>query len=176
MVIQNQNRQYGGMGFDNVYQNNIPQNSPQFTDPWTAQQQSSPNQPPSMYPTAMGSNQMNMAPVKQEDVSRPTAISMPYSSIPVSAPSMVGGTTNSNNSTYSNPPGGYGGLDMPVQELPRTSFEQGQTYSAVSTMSPFAPTNFTSLNYAQSLQQQQQQQHHQPSPQMQADGRRMSQV
>ncbi|KAK2757079.1 hypothetical protein FQN54_005048 [Arachnomyces sp. PD_36] len=178
MVIQNQNRQYGGMGFDNVYQNNIPQNSPQFTDPWTAQ--SSPNQPPSMYPTAMGSNQMNMAPVKQEDVSRPTAISMPYSNIPVSAPSMVGGTSNSNNSTYSNPPA-YGGLDMSSvpQELPRTSFEQGQNYSAVSTMSPFAPTNFTSLNYAQSLQQQQQQQHHHPSPQqqqMQADGRRMSQV
>lgn len=180
MVIQNQNRQYGGMGFDNVYQNNIPQNSPQFTDPWNAQ--SSPNQPPPMYPTAMGSNQMNMAQVKQEDVSRPpTAISMPYSNIPVSAPSMVAGANNANNNAYSNP-AGYGGLDMTSmpQDIPRTTFEQGQNYSAASTMGAFTPTNFAPLNYAQQMQQQQQQHHHHHHPnaqqQMQPDGRRMSQV
>ena len=48
MVIENQNRQYGGMGFDSVYQqHNLPHhNPPQFTDPWSAAHTSSNSTPP----------------------------------------------------------------------------------------------------------------------------------
>lgn len=155
MVIENQNRQYGGMGFDNVYHGNMQHSNPQFSDPWSATHTSShPN--PSMYATSMGANHLGMNHVKQEDVTRPTAISMPYSSIPVSAPSLVAGTTYHNAA-------GYGSSQMlgMQHEMPRTTFEQAPTYTTA-----FTPANYAPMNYGQTLHQQQQQQ--------QQDARRIS--
>lgn len=147
MVIENQNRQYGGMGFDSVYQHNLPHhNPPQFTDPWAEAHTSSHSNPP-MYATSLGANQLPLNPVKQDDVNRPSPISMPYSSIPVSAPSLV---TGSNYSTTSYPAPEVMGMQ---QGLPRTSFEQTPAYTTASPIGNFAPASYP-MSYAPSLQQQ----------------------
>ncbi|KAE8163815.1 hypothetical protein BDV40DRAFT_132678 [Aspergillus tamarii] len=147
MVIENQNRQYGGMGFDNVYQHNMPHhNTPQFTDPWTAAHTTSHSTPP-VYATSMASNPILNHP-KQEEVSRPSPLSMPYSSIPVSAPSMVTSSTYSTTPATSYPAPEVMGLH---HDLPRTSFEQAPAYTTASSMSSFAPPSYAPLSYAPSL-------------------------
>lgn len=143
MVIENQTRQYGGMGFDNpVYHHG----APHFTDPWAAAHSSSHSAAP-MYSTAsMGNGQLPLNSVKQEDVNRPSPISMPYSSLPVSAPSLVAG--NSYSTSYANPE------VMGMQhEMPRTGFEQAPTYTTASSMGNFGPASYP-MGYAPSLQQQ----------------------
>jgi hypothetical protein len=141
-MIENQNRQYGGVNFDNMYQQ--PHGQPQFTDPWAGSHTSSHANPP-VYATSMGGNQMGLNAVKHDDVNRPTAISLPYSSIPVSAPSLVAA---SNYTTA-----GYGGQDMlgMQHEMPRSTFEQAPTYTTAAPMGGFTPANYAPLNYASSL-------------------------
>lgn len=155
MVIENQNRQYGGMGFDNVFPNSMPsQNHPQFTHPWPLANSSSHSNPP-LY----SASDLTLNAVKQEEVARPTAISMPFASIPVpTTPSLIAG------SNYS--AAGYGGSEMLAisSEIPRTSFDQSATYTTAPSISGFTPANYASLSYSQSL----------PRPQPQ-DGRRISQ-
>jgi hypothetical protein len=163
MVIENQNRQFGGLGYDNAYQNNI-QPSPQFSDPWSGHTTSHPSS--AIYPGAMAAHPVALSHgSKREDTLRPSAISMPYSTIPVSAPSMVP------SSTY--PAAGYGGSELLVMppELPRTTFEQAQSYTTASPMSAFTATTYAPLDYAQSLHHQQQQQQQQQQP----DGRSIPQ-
>lgn len=159
MVIENQSRQYGGMGFDNVFPNSMPpQSQPQFTHPWLTNSSSHSNPP--LYSTSLGGNQLALNAVKQEDVARPTAISMPFSGIPVPAtPSLIAG------SSYST--AGYGGSEMMAipSEIPRTSFDQSVSYATAPSINGFTPANYASLGYAQSL----------PRPQPQQDGRRISQ-
>lgn len=137
MVMENQNRQYGGMSFDNVYHHN----PPQFTDPWTAAHSSSHSTPP-VYATSMGNSaSIPINPAKQEDVGRPPAMSMPYPNIPVSAPSLVAG----NNYTTA----GYGPEVMGMQhEVPRTGFEQAPTYTTAPAMSNFPPGSYAPVSYA----------------------------
>jgi hypothetical protein len=151
MVIENQNRQYGGMGgFDHVYQNNMHHTqSPQFTDPWAAHAHTSSHATPSVYPTSMGTSQLSMSPVKHEDVTRPTAISMPYSSIPVSAPSLVAGTSYAS--------AGYGGSEMLAMhhDIPRSTFDAAPSYTAAAPINSFTPANYTSMGYASGLPTQQ---------------------
>jgi hypothetical protein len=147
MVIENQNRQYGGMGFDNVYQNSLPHTqTPQFTDPWA--HTSSHSNPPVYTTASMGSSHLALNPVKHEDVTRPTAISMPYSTIPVSGPSLVAG------SNYSS--AGYGGSEMlSIQhDMPRSTFDAAPSYTAAAPINSFTPANYTSMGYASGLSQQ----------------------
>lgn len=149
MVIENQNRQYGGMGFDSVYQHNMPHhNGPQFTDPWSAAHTTSHSTPP-VYATSMGPSPIGLSQPKQEEVSRPSAISMPYPNIPVSAPSMVPGSSNySTAPTTSYPAPEVMGMQ---HDLPRTSFEQAPAYTTASSMSSFAPASYAPLSYNASL-------------------------
>ncbi|KUL87580.1 hypothetical protein ZTR_04633 [Talaromyces verruculosus] len=138
MVIENQNRQYGGMGgFDHVYQSNMHHSqTPQFTDPWAAHTSS--HSTPPVYPTAS----MGMSPVKHDDVTRPTAISMPYSSIPVSAPSLVAGNTY--------PSAGYAGSEMlnMHHDIPRSTFDAAPSYPAAAPINSFTPANYTPMAYS----------------------------
>lgn len=137
MVIENQNRQYGGMSFDNVYHHN----PPQFTDPWATAHTTSHSTPP-VYATSMGNSaSIPINPVKSEEVGRPTAMSMPYPNIPVSAPSLVPGS----NYTAT----GYGPEVMAMQhDVPRTGFEQAPTYTTAPPMSSFAPSSYAPVSYA----------------------------
>ncbi|RAL13801.1 C2H2-type zinc finger protein [Aspergillus homomorphus CBS 101889] len=149
MVIENQNRQYGGMGFDSVYQHNIHHNPPQFTDPWAAAQTSSHSNPP-VYATSLGPSPIGLNHVKQEEVSRPAAMSMSYSSIPVSAPSMVAGSNYSTTTATSYPGPEMMGLS---HDIPRTSFEQAPAYTTASPMTSYAPASYAPLSYAPHMHQ-----------------------
>ncbi|KAJ5928647.1 C2H2 conidiation transcription factor FlbC [Penicillium verhagenii] len=136
MVIENQNRQYGGMSFDNVYHHN----PPQFTDPWATAHTTSHSTPP-VYATSMGNSANIAIPGKSEEVGRSAAMSMPYPNIPVSAPSMVPG--NQYAAT------GYGPEVMAMQhDVPRTGFEQAPTYTTAPPMSSFAPPTYAPVSYA----------------------------
>jgi hypothetical protein len=138
MVMENQNRPYGGMSFDNVYHHN----PPQFTDPWAAAHTSSHSTPP-VYATSMGNSaNIPMNSVKEE-VGRSAAMSMsmPYPNIPVSAPSLVPGTNYTTT--------GYGPEVMGLQhEVPRTGFEQTPTYTTAPPMNNFAPASYAPGSYA----------------------------
>ncbi|KAJ5499279.1 Zinc finger C2H2 [Penicillium expansum] len=129
MVMENQNRPYGGMSFDNVYHHT----PPQFTDPWAAHTSS--HSTPPVYATSMGNGaSMGLSQVKQEEVNR-SAMSMPYPNIPVSAPSMVAGSTYAAAS--------YGPEVMGMQhEVPRTTFDQAPSYTTAPPMSSFAPSSY----------------------------------
>ncbi|OAX79658.1 hypothetical protein ACJ72_06020 [Emergomyces africanus] len=182
MVIENQNRQYGGgMGYDNAYQNQVHPSAPQFNEAWAAH--SAPHPPQPIYPTSMPASSvaLNQA-VKREEVSRPTAISMPYSSVPVQAPSMPPSSNYNATPTY----GGSEQIIVLPQEIPRTTFEQAQSYTSAPPLTSFTPANYSPIDYAQSLQQQhhhhqqqqQQQQHHHQQQQhhhQHSNGRNMPQ-
>lgn len=142
MVIENQSRQYGGIGFDNpVYHHN----APHFSDPWAAAHSSSHSSAP-MYASSMGSSQLPLNSVKHEDVSRPSPMSMSYPSLPVSAPSLVAG--NNYSSSYPSPE------VMGMQnDMARSGFDQAPTYTTASPMGNFAPASYP-MGYAPSLQQQ----------------------
>lgn len=140
-VVENQNRPYGGMGFDSIYHHNLPhQGPPHFTDPWSTAHTSSHANPP-IYSAAPVTPSI----VKQEDVGRPTAVPMPYPGISVSAPPLVAG------SNYTS--GTYEGSDMGgvPHGLPRTSFDHGPpSYSTAPPMHNFA-SSYAPLSYSQSL-------------------------
>ncbi|KAH8700785.1 C2H2 conidiation transcription factor FlbC [Talaromyces proteolyticus] len=146
MVIENQNRQYGGMGFDHVYHNNMPHSqTPQFTDPWS--HSSSHSTPPVYTSTSMGSSQLALNPIKHGDVNRPSAISMPYSSIPVSAPSLVAGSNYSTSAPY----GASEMINMP-HELPRSTIDGAPSYTAAAPIGGFTPANYPTMNYGHGIQ------------------------
>ncbi|OJJ47249.1 hypothetical protein ASPZODRAFT_132224, partial [Penicilliopsis zonata CBS 506.65] len=173
MVIESQNRQYGGMGFDSVYHHSLPHHPaapPQFTDPWAAVAHTTSHPTPSLYATSIASNPMNLSSIKQEDAPRPAALSMPYSSIPVSAPSLVAGTTyapaptaptapTAATTSYTTTPD----IMAMQHEMPRSSFEQASTYTTASPLTTFPPATYPSLAYGPSLH-----------PQHAADARRLS--
>ncbi|EOD51392.1 putative c2h2 conidiation transcription factor protein [Neofusicoccum parvum UCRNP2] len=125
MAVDNrQQHQVTGLGFDTM---RFP--GPQFTNPWV----SAATAPPQMYPTSLGSNTPGMpATTQQQPAIRPT-VSLPYSTIPVSAPSLGAGISLS------------AGLYEPQnslglsQDLMNTSRPYGTAYAA-SAASPTAPS------------------------------------
>jgi len=150
-MVDNQHRPFGGMGYDSMNYHH----PPHFTDPWAHSSASHTNP---LYPTTLGPSSMSINGIPKQEPPRPTNISMPYSSIPVSAPSLVAGSSYSTTS-------GYGSQDV-------LSLPQGPTYgsehnysSASSVPSTYATSStYNPLGYAQSLaQQQQQQQQHESS-------------
>lgn len=139
MVIDNQSRHYGDIGYpDNMYSSHL-HSSPQFTDPWGAQ--STPQLHAPAYATSM----------PKQQVSRAMPISFPQN--PISAPTLVSG------SSYSS--AGFGGSDLLslAQDIPRSTYPQEQTYQAApQNNSSFNTSSYSSINYAQSIHHQQQQQ------------------
>ncbi|KAL1954810.1 hypothetical protein VTO42DRAFT_540 [Malbranchea cinnamomea] len=164
MVMENQNRQYGSMGYENVYPAHAQPGHSHFSnDTWPSHSSS---HPPPMYPASAVSSS-NPVPLKREEIPRPPALTVPYSSVPVSAPSSV----VSNGHQYST--AAYSAPEVMVvpPELPRTTFEQPQTGATVSPVNSFAPGNYP-LDYAPSLpHHQQHQQHHAHQSPVHPDGR-----
>lgn len=129
-------RNYGGMGYDNMYSHHM-QSSPPFSNPWSAHDTHS----ASAYP-----------PLPKSDITRPSAITMSYSQMPVSAPMSSG-------SSYSNLEYGASGLLSGHQDISRSGY--GPSYSTPSSNSYTATASpYHQLDYSQSLHQQQQQQQH----------------
>lgn len=130
MVLDSQNRHYGGMGYDNMYSS---MHTPQFTDPWAHQT----------------SNHAQYSTLPKPD--NRSALSMSYSQLPpTSAPLTSGSHYSTQDVEHS--------LNY-TQDLPRSSMSYGeQHYSSPPTTSSTYSTSFPSMNYAQQLHQQQAQQ------------------
>lgn len=140
MVIDSHSRHYGNIGYpDNTYSTHL-QPSPQFTDPWG---------PHSTSPSHVSAYATS---VPKQDVSR--SLPMTFPPIPASSPSLV------SSSGYSG--AGFGGSDLLSipQDISRSNYTSDQPYhTSPQPNNSFSPASYSSLNYAQSLQQQQQQQH-----------------
>lgn len=147
MTMDQRNHHLGGMGYEHMAYSS----SPQFTNPWNAGSTS--HQAPSLFPNPLASNNAGFDALAKQQVSRAnTTTSMPYTSIPASAPSLSAG-------------GGYSsygssqllGMSEDLLNQPRTStYEQG--YSAAPTsIGTYAPTSAPYVNAYGSVAQPQQQ-------------------
>jgi uncharacterized Zn-finger protein len=114
------------------------QSSPEFSNPWSSHETHS----TSAYP-----------PLPKSELTRPSAMSMSYSQIPVSAPISSG-------SSYSNLEYGGSGLLSGTQDIPRPGYAHSYTTPTTSASYTATASAYPQLGYSQSLHQQQQQQQH----------------
>ena len=147
MTMDQRNHGLGSMGFDHMPYGN----GPQFTNPWGAS--SSPTPHPHIFPNSVASNNAGFDAIAKQQAQRATTVSMPYSSVPASAPSM-GASNGFPSTTY-----GQSELLGMSQDLlnshPRSTYEQG--YSAAPTsVNTYAPTSTPYVSAYGSVTQPQQ--------------------
>ena len=138
---QRNNHLGSSMGFDHMSYGN----GPQFTNPWNSG--SSGHHTPQLYPNSIGSS-TGFPSLKQEPARASTA-SVPYSSIPASAPL----NATSNYSSY----GANQLLDMSQDLLNHsrsTTYDQGYS-TAPSSVGSYAPTSAPYVNAYGSVAQSQ---------------------
>lgn len=152
MTMDSQQRHHlGSMGFDHMPYSVGP---PQFSNPWVPT--SSTHTPSSLYPTSLATSSLAYDTLSKPQSGRTTAMSMPYTSIPTSAPAM--GTT------YSGLPYSQSELLSSSQDLlngSRTTYDQNYVSAPSQSTSTYAthPGTYAPMSsYGQSLAQQQQQQ------------------
>jgi len=146
MTIDQRNHHLGStMGFDHMSYGN----GPQFTNPWSS---GSPAHPQLF----SNPNNAGFDAIAKQQAARSTTASMPYSSVPASAPSMSAGNYQYSSSSL---------LDMSQDLLnhPRSTYEQG--YSAPSSsVTTYAPTSAPYISSYDGVAQ----------PQQHDDARRLS--
>ncbi|KAI4134738.1 MAG: hypothetical protein LQ347_001262 [Umbilicaria vellea] len=137
----------GSIGFDGLHYNS----PPQFTNPWASTTVTSGAS--QLFPASLGPSNTGFDALAKQQVARANNVSMPYSSIPVSAPSMGPGTS------YSSAPYGQPELLNLSQDLlnaPR-SYDQSYSNAPSTSVNSFAPLSapYAPLsNYGPSLAQQ----------------------
>ena len=149
MTIDNnqQRHQLGSMGFDHLPYSG----PPQFSNPWTSSSGTSSYSSP-----LSNSNLQQYDSISKQSPSRSTTMSIPFSSMPATAPSI--GT-----SSYSSMPFNHAELLNPTQDMINTSrsgYDQRYT-TAPSQSSTYAPSTSSYppiSSYGQTLAQQQQDQ------------------
>ena len=149
MAIDNQQRHHlgGSMGFDHMPYSG----PPAFTNPWSSTHS---NHTSHLFPSLSTTN-LNYDGLNKATSTRPSTMSMPYSSLPVSAPSV--GT-----STYTNMPYSQSELLTSSQDLMNTSRPSyDQAYSAAHSQPinsyASAPTSYAPIgSFGQPIPQQQQ--------------------
>ena len=143
MTLDQRNHHLGGLNYDHISY----ANSPQFTNPWSSSQ-SSPHAP-QLFSSSMGTNNPTFDALKQQQNVRSSTSSMPYSSVPASAPSLpaTNGYTPYATSNL---------LDMSQDllkpEFPRSTYEQGYS-AAPSSVNSYAPTSAPYANSYTALAQ-----------------------
>ena len=146
MTMDQRNHHLGGMNFDHMPYTP----SPQFTNPWSSSQSAS--HAAQLFPSSMGTGNTGFDTLKQQQNARSTTSSMPYSSVPASAPSMpaTNGYTPYATSNL---------LDMSQDllkpEFPRSTYEQGYS-AAPSSVASYAPTSAPYVSSYSTLAQPQQ--------------------
>lgn len=146
MTMDQRNHHLGGMNFDHMPY----ASSPQFSNPWSSSQ-SAPHAA-QLFPSSMGGGNTGFDALKQQQNVRSTTSSVPYSSVPASAPSMpaTNGYTSYATSNL---------LDMSQDllkpEFPRSTYEQGYS-AAPSSVSSYAPTSAPYVSSYSTLAQPQQ--------------------
>lgn len=134
------------MGFDNM-----PYSTPQphFTNPWSASSSGASNS--HLFATSLGTNSIGFDALAKQQASRGTSVSMPYSSIPTSAPAM--GSANG----YSNVSYNQEMLGLSQDLLtPRSSYDQAYSSAPSQTSSVYPPTSAPYLGTYSGLPQQSQ--------------------
>jgi hypothetical protein len=154
MVIDDQGRHYGNMGYPgSLYQTNL-HSSPPFSDPWGSQSTAQPPAP------------VHPASVCKHDV--PRSVPLSYPQMPVSAPPLATGSAYANS--------GFGGSDLLnlPHDMSRSNYVSDPSYQSPShSHSTFTSSSYSPLNYSQNLQQQHQHLHQNQHPQ-QHDLRKLS--
>lgn len=166
MTMDTQQRHHlGSMGFDHMPYSAGP---PHFTNPWGS------NPPPHssshMFPTSLAASNIGYDSLPKPQTARTTTMSMPYSSLPASAPPL--GTGN-----FPNLPFNQSELLSSSQDLlnnSRSTYDQSYTSAppqATTSYATHAGTYAPVGNYGQSLMQQQ---HQQQQQQQEDNARRLS--
>ena len=148
------------MGFENMHYTS----PPHFTNPWASTTPA--NTTSQFFPTSLGPSNVGFDALAKQQAARANNVSMPYSSIPVSAPSMGAGNN------YTSAPYGQPELLSLSQDLlnPPRSYDQGYSNAPSSSVNSYAPISAPYApmsNYGPSLAHQQ--------PQHQDNARRLSQ-
>lgn len=151
MAVENQQRHMGGsIGFDGMHYTS----PPHFTNPWASTTPT--NATSQLFQTSLGPSNGFDALAKQQ-AARANNVSMPYASIPVSAPSMGPGNSYTS-ASYGQPE--LLGLSQDLLSAPRP-YDQGYSNAPSSSVNSFAPVSAPYApmsNYGPSLTQQQQHQ------------------
>ncbi|KAI9876036.1 MAG: hypothetical protein M1830_007476 [Pleopsidium flavum] len=154
MAIDNQQRHLGSMAFDHMPY----PGPPHFTNPWAPT--TSANTTSQLFPTSMAQNNLGLEAIAKQQAARASSVSMPYTSIPVTAPSISAG------SSFPTVPYGQPGLLSLPQDLlnpARSSYGSESSYTSAPSPNPnaYAPTSasYAPLSFTQSFQHQQQQAH-----------------
>jgi len=140
MVIDNQGRQFGGMGYDSMYSNHMQQ--PHFSDPWTSH---------------AGHSSSHYSSLPKQESARPTSMSMQYPQIPVSAPMSSDVPRSSYEQTYSSPTvtAGYTASAYPAlnysQSLHQQQHQQQRKQSDSNESSRAANANFSELDASRGM-------------------------
>lgn len=122
---QQNNRHLGSIGFDHLSYGN----GPQFSNPWASASSNG-----QLFPSSLNSNNMGFDALAKQQTARGSC-SLPYSSLPASAPSM-------NSSSYSTAPYTQPLMSLPQPDLlnqNRSSYDQA--YSAAPSVNTFPPTS-----------------------------------
>ncbi|KAL9077677.1 MAG: hypothetical protein Q9161_000049 [Pseudevernia consocians] len=145
-MTMDRNHHLSGMNFDHMSY----ANSPQFTNPWSSSQ-SAPHVS-QLFPSSMGTSNAGFDALKSQPNARSTTSSMPYSSVPASAPSMsaTNGYTSYATSNLLDL-----SQDLLKPEFPRSTYEQGYS-AAPSSAASYAPTSAPYVSSYSTLAQPQQ--------------------
>lgn len=147
MTMEQQNRQLGSVAFDHL---SYSAPGTQFSNPWGAT--SSANSGTHLFPTALGTSN-NFDALAKSQATRANSVSMPYTSLPATAPSINA------NSGYSN--GSYTQPDLlnlahDLLNAPRPTYDQAYSAAPNPSIHTYAPTSSPYLSEYGSLSQPQQ--------------------
>ena len=139
------------MGFDGMHYTS----PPHFTNPWASTTPT--NTTSQLFSTSLGPSNVGFDALAKQQAARANNVSMPYSSIPVSAPS-IGPGNSYTSAPYSQPE--LLSLSQDLLNAPRP-YDQGYSNAPSSSVNSFAPISAPYApmnNYGASLTQQQQHQ------------------
>ncbi|KZF25913.1 hypothetical protein L228DRAFT_264350 [Xylona heveae TC161] len=163
MAVDSQHRTLGSFGFDNLAYSG----APHFTNPW-ATATTAANSSSHYFPTSLGSANLGLDAIAKQQAARTHNASMPYSSVPVTAPTTLGATAGNGLSMASYAQPDLQGISQDLLNAPR-SYAAQPTYStepsstshayAPNPTEPFAQMDYTKAHYPTAPQPNQYQDH-----------------
>ncbi|KAL8806682.1 MAG: hypothetical protein Q9182_001210 [Xanthomendoza sp. 2 TL-2023] len=133
LAMDPQQRQLGAIGFDHM---SYPPPQPQFTNPWASSTSAATSS--HLYPAPLSHNNAGFDALAKQQAARQSATSLPYTSTPISAPSMA------SSNGYSSSPYDQQQMLSLSQDLlnpSRASYEQSYAGSSSPAVAPYPPTS-----------------------------------
>lgn len=147
MTMEQQNRHLGSVAFDHM---SYSAPGPQFSNPWGTT--SSANVGTHLFPTALGTNSNNFDALAKSQAARANSVSMPFTSMPTSTPSV--GANGYSSGSYAQPD--LLNLSHDLLNPPRSTYDQGYSTAPTSSVNTYAPTASPYLSTYGNLSQPQQ--------------------